>query len=262
MIQKIHLTLYERNLQATSLLTQRKQRKKSKSNRKRKVNQEMIQKPKKKKRNDVGPATTASCATPEGPATTASCATPEGPATPQTPATKKGKGKGKSYTPKTPSVVTPNPHDYGPLVLDAIEKALLETEVPNIVMYNPRIQGCYYGKCHHKWDAMFMIPPYNMLFRMKTYREYTRKADGVRVKNTYKSNAFYCLETMECVCGVNKGARKNHIHMSNFYFRSLTPGHVAVLKELGYWDHITANRAHVTAEGPKALGGMPGMYEV
>ena len=101
-----------------------------------------------------------------------------------------------------------------------------------------------------------------MLFRMKTYREYTRKADGVRVKNTYKSNAFYCLETVECVRRVNKGARKNHIYMSNFYFRSLTPGHVAVLKELGYWDHIIANRARVTAEGPKALGGMPGMYEL
>ena len=67
---------------------------------------------------------------------------------------------------------------------------------------------------------------------------------------------------MECVRGVNKGARKNHIYMSNFYFRSLTPGHVAVLKELGYWDHIIANHAHVTAEGPKALGGMPGMYEI
>ena len=129
-------------------------------------------------------------------------------------------------------------------------------------MYNPRIQGCYYGKCRHKWDAMFMIPPNNMLFRMKTYREYTRKADGVRVKNTYKSNAFYCLETMECVRGVNKGAHKNHIYMSNFYFRSLTPGHVAVLKELGYWDHIIANRTRVTADGPKALGGMPAMYEV
>ena len=124
----------------------------------------------------------------------------------------------KSCTPKTPSVVTPNPNDYGPLVPDAIEKALLQTEVPNIVMYNPRIQGCYYGKCRHKWNAMFMIPPNNMLSRMKTYREYTRKADGVRVKNTYRSNAFYCLETMECVRGVNKGAHKNHIYMSNFYF--------------------------------------------
>ena len=49
--------------------------------------------------------------------------------------------------------------------------------------------------------------------------------------------------------------------MSNFYFWSLTPGHVAVLKELGYWDHILANRAHVTADGPKALHGMPAIYE-
>ena len=45
-----------------------------------------------------------------------------------------------------------------------------------------------------------------------------QEADGIRVKNTYRSNAFYCLETMECVHGVNKGARKNHIYMSNFYF--------------------------------------------
>ena len=106
-----------------------------------------------------------------------------------------------------------------------------------------------------------MIPPNNMLFRMKTYRKYTRKFDGIRVKNTYKSNAYYCLETLECVCRVNKGAHKNQIYMSNFYFRSLTPGHVAILKELGYWDHILANRAHVTADGLKALGGMPTIYE-
>ena len=110
--------------------------------------------------------------------------TPVGPVTPATPwrpVTQKGrgKGKGKSSTPKPPSVVTPNPNDYGPLVLDMIEKALLETEAPNIIMYNNRIQGCYYNKCRHKWDSMFMIPPNNMLFRMKTYREYTRKADGV-----------------------------------------------------------------------------------
>ena len=58
-----------------------------------------------------------------------------------------------------------------------------------------------------------------------------------------------------------RGSHKNHIYMSNFNFHSLTPGHVAVLKELGYWDHILANRAHVTADGPKALGGMPAMYE-
>ena len=69
-----------------------------------------------------------------------------GPTTPVTPATcttpvtpvmqkGRGKGKGKSSTPKTPSVVTPNPNDYGPLVLDAIEKALLETKAPNIIIY-------------------------------------------------------------------------------------------------------------------------------
>ena len=196
-----------------------------------------------------------------GPATPATCTTPEEPATSQTPATQKGKVKGKSSTPKTPSVLTPNPNDYGPLVPDAIEKALLQTEVSNIVMYNLRIQGCYYGKCHQKWDAMFMIPPNNMLFRMKTYREYTRKADGIQVKNTYRSNACYCLETMECVRGVNKRVRRNHIYMSNFYFQCLTPGHVAILKELGYWDHILANRARVTADGPKALGGQPEVYE-
>ena len=108
---------------------------------------------------------------------------------------------------------------------------------------------------------MFMIPPNNIVFRMKTYRRYIRKSDGIQVKNTYKSNAHYCLEMLECVRRVNKGASKNHIYMSNFYFRSLTPGHVAILKELGYWDHIIANRACVTADEPKALGGMPAVYE-
>ena len=190
---------------------------------------------------------------------------PVTPVPPVSPATQKGKGRGngkwKTSTPKTPSVVTPNPNEYGLLVPDATEKALLETDIPNIVMYNNRILGWYYEKCRHKWDPMFMIPPNNMRFRMKTYRKYTRKSDGIRVKNIYKSNAFYCLEMLECVCRVNKGTRKNHIYMSNFYFWSLTPGHVAILKELGYWDHILANSACVMADGPKALGGMPAVYE-
>ena len=119
--------------------------------------------------------------TPVTPALPITPVTPVTPVLPVTPATQKGKGKGKGKTSilKTPSVVTPNPNDYGPLVPDAIEKALLETEVLNIVMYDSRIQGCYYEKCHHKWDPMFMIPPNNMLFRMKTYRKYTRKSDGI-----------------------------------------------------------------------------------
>ena len=232
-------------------IDQEEQKKKRKSQGKRKLNQDKCETPKKKKRNDTSappvapvtavtplvPATPVTCAghmtpvTPLGPVTPATCTghvtpvTPLGPvtpvtyATPVTPATQKGrgKGKGKSSTPKTPSVVTPNSNDYGPLFSEAIEKALLEIKVPNIVMYNNRIQGCYYSKCHHKLDSIFMIPPNNMLVRMKTYREYTRKANGVQFKNTYRSNTFYCLETMECVHRVNKVTHKNHIYMSNFY---------------------------------------------
>ena len=67
---------------------------------------------------------------------------------------------------------------------------------------------------------------------------------------------------LECVHGVNKGARKNHLYLSNFYFQSLTLGHLAILKELGYWDYTAVNHACVTADGPKALGGMPDMYEL
>ena len=92
--------------------------------------------------------------TPVTPAPPITPVTPVTPVPPVTPATQKGKGrgkgKGKTSTLKTQSVVTPNPNDYGPLVPDAIEKALLETEVLNIVMYNNRIQGCYYEKCCHK----------------------------------------------------------------------------------------------------------------
>ena len=235
MILKIHHISYQMNLQATNLSTQRNIRKKRKSQGKGKLNQDKCETPKKKRNNTTsvpalapvtaetptrpvtpvtcaGPVTPETCATPvtretyATPVTPATCATPLTPATcttPVTPATQKGKGK--SSTPKTPSVATPNPNDYGPLVPDTIEKALLETEVLNIVMYNTRIQGCYYKKCCHRWDPMFMILPNNMLFRMKTYREYTRESNGVRVKNTYRSNAFYCLETMESVCGVNGG---------------------------------------------------------
>ena len=144
------------------LINPEEPKKKRKSQGKRKVNKDNAAVANKKRRTHptsatadkcttpVQPVTTETCPTAVQPATMETCPTPVAPATavtPTTPATQKGKGKGKSSTPKTPSVVTPNPNDYGPLVSDAIEKALLETEAPNIVMYNNRIQGCYYNKC-------------------------------------------------------------------------------------------------------------------
>ena len=105
------------------------QKKKWKSQGKRKLNQDKCKIPKKKKRNDATSAPSiahVTVVTPIGPATPATCTTPVTPATCTThvtPATQKGKGKGKSSTLKTPSVVTPNPNDYGSLVPDAIEKA-------------------------------------------------------------------------------------------------------------------------------------------
>ena len=144
------------------LINPEEPKKKRKSQGKRKVNKDNAAVANKKRRTHptsatadkcttpVQPVTTETCPTAVQPATMETCPTPVAPATavtPTTPATQKGKGKGKSSTPKTPSVVTPNPNDYGPLVSDAIEKALLETEAPNIVMYNNRIQDCYYNKC-------------------------------------------------------------------------------------------------------------------
>ena len=66
---------------------------------------------------------------------------------------------------------------------------------------------------------------------------------------------------MFCHSGSSPDLGFYHIYMSNFYFRCLTPGHVAILKELGYWDHILANCACVAADGPKVLGGQPEVYE-
>ena len=78
--------------------------------------------------------------TPEPPVTPVTPATPVPPVTPATPKGK-GRGKGKTSTPKTPSVITPNPNDYGPLVPDAIEKALLETgsEYCDVQQQNTRL---------------------------------------------------------------------------------------------------------------------------
>ena len=161
---------------------QNKQKKKRKSQGKRK-NQEDSETPQKKNNVSAQESTkpnqlqstnnVPSHETPVTPVPPITPVTPVTPVLPVTPATQKGKGKTSTL------VVTPNPNNYGPFVPDVIEKALLETEVPNTVMYNNRIQDCYYEKCHHKWDPMFMISPNNMLFRMKTYRKYTRKSDGI-----------------------------------------------------------------------------------
>ena len=139
------------------------QKKKRKSQGKIKVNKDNAEIANKKKRTDatsaplVGPVTADTCPTPVGPVTADTCPTPVGPATADTcptlvgsatPATQKGrgKGKGKSSTPKTPSVVTPNPNDYGSLVPDAIEKALqislcTTTEYKVAVITNVAING-------------------------------------------------------------------------------------------------------------------------
>ena len=142
MILRIHHISYQMNLQATNLSTLKNQRKKRKSQGKRKVNKDNAAVGNKKRRTHptsgtadqyptpvqpvtmetcptpvqpvtmetcptpVQPATMETCPTPVQPVTTETCPTPVAPATPTTPATQKGKGKGKSSTPKTPSVVT------------------------------------------------------------------------------------------------------------------------------------------------------------
>ena len=111
------------------------------------------------------------------------------------------------------------------------------------------------SKCvilHHAGNPKYMRSPHNMLFWMKTFRKYYNK-QGKEVIPKIQTNAYFCFKNLDCLKLVNDGTDYCNLYMGNYYFNQLTPGHVELLKQKGYWDPIIQNCNNVIASGPSAL---------
>ena len=141
---------------------------------------------------------------------------------------------------------------YGPQVPDDYEAEIFKNEVPTVVLYHKSFQVCYPSSCRQQWNPRYMRTPHNMLFRMKTFRKYHNK-QGKEVIPKIRTNAYFCFKNLDCLKLVHDGIDYCDLYMGNYYFNQLTPGHVKLLKEKGYWDPIIQNRNNVIANGPSAL---------
>ena len=150
----------------------------------------------------------------------------------------------KTLTPVT--TVTDDDDDRKLLVPEDLEQQFLETRVPTVVFYNKSFKTCYAPNCKYQWDPKYMETPFNMLFHMKTqWKKPT--ISGPRC-NKFLSNAYYCLQNLECLRSELPGVQMHHIYMGNFYFQGLTDAQIGILKEYGYWKHIVSNRKKNIAE--------------
>ena len=67
-----------------------------------------------------------------------------------------------------------------------------------------------------------MEEPHNLLFQMKTFRKYKNK-DGKIVTNHFLSNAYYCIQNLDCLKKYLPGVKPQHIYMGNLHFNQMTP---------------------------------------
>ena len=97
-----------------------------------------------------------------------------------------------------------------------------------------------------------MRSPHNMLFWMKTSRKYHNK-EGKELIPKIHTNAYFCFKNLDCLKLEHDGIDYCDLYMGNYYFNQLTPGHVEILKQKGYWDPIIQNHNCVIASGPSVL---------
>ena len=136
------------------------------------------------------------------------------------------------------------------LVPQNLEDALLKTRIPCVLMYNKSFKRC--NSCGYEWDITYMDEPHNLLFRMKTFRKYKNKENEI-VTNRFLSNAYYCIQNLDCLQKYLPGVKPQHIYMGNLHFNQMTHGHVQLLQGYGYWEYILNNRAKLRNDGLKAF---------
>ena len=141
---------------------------------------------------------------------------------------------------------------YGLQVPDDYEAEIFKNEVPTVVLYHKSFQVCYPSSCRKQWNPRYVRSLHNMLFQMKTFRKYHNK-QGKEVIPKICTNAYFCFKNLDCLKLVHDGIDYCNLYMGNYYFNQLTPGHVELLTQKGYWDPIIQNCNSVIASGPSVL---------
>ena len=99
------------------------------------------------------------------------------------------------------------------------QKNVVIAGIQNI--WNP-LTTCYLGCVVTDWDGI-----------QKKHKYYRQK---------FLSNAYFCIQNMDCLQKIVPGVKHKHLYMGNYYFQSLTHEHMDLLKQYGYWDNIINNR--------------------
>ena len=85
------------------------------------------------------------------------------------------------------------------------------------------------------------MPPNDLVFHLYAWQS-RRNEKGKLVPGNAPQPTYYCAEDLACIRMQRKSIQKDDIYCGNFYFACLTPAHVKVLKQHGYWESIKANR--------------------
>ena len=109
-------------------------------------------------------------------------------------------------------------------------------------MYYTSFKHCEAEECGYRWNPKYMEPPHNMLFRMHCYRLGWDPKKQKYYRQKFLSNAYFCIQNIDCLQKIVPGVKHKHLYMGNYYFQSLTHEHVDLLKKYGNWDNIINNR--------------------
>ena len=112
---------------------------------------------------------------------------------------------------------------------------ILQQNPPRIVIIKNFINK--YTGCKKLFGKKERTPLYDLVFHLCAWQSRPNK-EGELVPGNAPQPMYYCSEDLTCIRMQRKSIQKEHI-----YFACLTPVHVKLLKQQGYWEPIKANRS-------------------
>ena len=117
---------------------------------------------------------------------------------------------------------------------------ILQQNPLRIVIINNSIKKC--TGCKKLFGKKERTPQNDLVFHLCAWQSRCNEK-GELVPGNAPQPTYYCAEDLACTRMQRKSIQKDDIYCGNFYFACLTPAHVKVLKQCGYWEHIKANRS-------------------
>ena len=110
---------------------------------------------------------------------------------------------------------------------------ILQQNPPRIVIINNSIKKC--AGCKKLFGKKERMPPNDLIFHLYAWQSRCNEKSEL-VPGNAPQPTYYCAEDLACIRIQRKSIQKDDIYCGNFYFACLTPAHVKVLKQCGYWD--------------------------